>query len=268
MAMQVNAGIASLRKAPAPDAEQGSQVLHGEEVILHHEEGEFGLVQSRHDRYTGWALMAALSAPVLKPTHRVQALRAYVYPEPSIKSSPHFPVSLGALVASEGLEKGRFVKCSRSGWLIADQLAPIGRVEKDPAAIALKYLHTPYLWGARESLGIDCSGLVQQSFGACGVRVPRDSDMQAAWLGAPIDDWTEAGALRRNDLVFWQGHVGIMLNSTHLIHANGYHMAVAAEPLSDAVDRIAPLYGQPVQARRLQFGPKADREGPDWLQTA
>jgi cell wall-associated NlpC family hydrolase len=266
IAMQVNAGVVSLRKAPEPDGEQASQMLHGEEVILHHEAGEFGLVQSRHDNYTGWALMEALSAPVLVPTHRVSVLRAYVYPSPSIKASPRFPVSLGARLASTGIREGRFVQCERSGWVIADQLSPIDSFDDDPADIALRYLHTPYLWGARESLGIDCSGLIQQAFGACGVQAPRDSDMQAAWLGDPVAEWTEAGALQRNDLIFWKGHVGLMLDSSRVIHANGHHMAVAAEPLREAIDRIEPLYGRPTQARRLNIPFARDRKVPVWMQ--
>ena len=75
--MQVNAGVAAMRKTPTPGGTQISQVLHGETVVLHHEEGEFGLVQSEADRYVGWVLMEALSAPVLDVTHLVQAGRAH-----------------------------------------------------------------------------------------------------------------------------------------------------------------------------------------------
>lgn len=249
--LQVSAAVASLKNAPELDAEQGSQLLHGEQVVLHHEEGEFGLVQSLHDRYTGWTLMEALSAPVLTPTHRVKALRAYVFPDPSIKASPFFPVSLGALVRCEDEQQGRFVKCTRSGWLVADQLQPIAEYADDPASVAEKYMYTPYLWGGRESLGIDCSGLVQHAFNACGIPSPRDSDMQSEWLGSPIENWDRPGQLRRNDLVFWKGHVGIMLNDTQLLHANGHHMGVAAEPLTEAIVRIRPQHGEPTQARRV-----------------
>ncbi|MEL6829395.1 MAG: NlpC/P60 family protein [Pseudomonadota bacterium] len=249
--MQVSAAVASLKIEPELDAEQGSQLLHGEEIILHHEQGEFGLVQAVHDRYVGWALMEALSAPVLKATHRVRALRAYVFPDPSIKSSPFFPVSMGAQLHCEAEQVGRFVKCTRSGWMVADQLQPVDQFADDPATIAEKYMHTPYLWGGRESLGIDCSGLIQHAFAATGVRAPRDSDMQAAWLGAPIENWQQPGQLRRNDLVFWKGHVGIMLSDSVLLHGNGHHMAVAAEPLSIAIERIRPQYGEPTLARRV-----------------
>ena len=177
------------------------------------------------------------------------------------------PVSLGALVACEEEVQGRFVRCTRSGWLVADQLQPVREYADDPATVAEKYMYTPYLWGGRESLGIDCSGLVQHAFNACGIPAPRDSDMQSVWLGTPIENWTEPGKLQRNDLVFWKGHVGIMLNDTQLLHANGHHMGVAAEPLTEAIVRIRPQHGEPTQARRVDPFAEATMS-PVWKTTA
>jgi len=264
--MQVTAGLVALRKTPAPDAEMATQSLHGEHVLLHHREGDFGLIQNLSDGYVGWAAMAGLSAPALPISHRVKALRAYVYPRPSIKSVPLFHVSFGAGLVSTGERDGRFLKCERAGWLYEDQLRLDGEHQSDPAAAALLYMHTPYLWGGRESVGIDCSGLVQQAFAACGVTLPRDSDMQGAWAGEAIDDWQAPGALGRNDLVFWQGHVGIMLDSETLLHANGHHMAVASEPLLGSIARISKQYGEPVGARRIDLELERDRK-PGWLRT-
>ncbi|MEL7452786.1 MAG: peptidoglycan endopeptidase, partial [Pseudomonadota bacterium] len=98
----------------------------------------------------------------------------------------------------------------------------------------------------------------------CGVALPRDSDMQFAWSGEAIEGWNEPEALQRNDLVFWKGHVGIMLNPDTILHANAHHMAVAYEPLAEAIERIAPLYGQPIGAKRVAIDPSAR---PEWLQT-
>ncbi len=187
--MQVSAGVAALRKAPAPDATQISQVLHGETVILHHEEGEFGLVRSAHDGYVGWALMAALSAPVLPVTHRVMAPRLHTYAEPGITAAPHFVLGIGARLSSTGERDGRYLKFERAGWIVDHLVAPVETVEEDPASVAERLLGTPYLWGGRDCLGLDCSGLIQIAFDACGVACPRDSDMQQAWFGAPISDW-------------------------------------------------------------------------------
>jgi hypothetical protein len=262
--MQVSAAIVAMRKTPEQHAEMVSQALHSEIVTLHHEEGEFGLIQNHTDGYVGWALMEALSAPALAPTHKLRTLRAYAFPDPTIKAPPFFPISLGVRLVSKDFREGRFLNVERIGWVVEDQLSPIDEFEIDPATVAEQYIHTPYLWGGRESLGIDCSGLVQQAFGACGVVLPRDSDMQAAWCGESISNWRAPGGLQRNDLVFWKGHVGIMLDAETLLHANAYHMATAIEPLHQSIDRIAKQYGEPLGARRINISAMQGLK-PDWL---
>ena len=127
-------------------------------------------------------------------------------------------------------------------------LAPIGAGFVEPTATAERFLGTPYLWGGRDSVGIDCSGLVQQALYAGGLACPRDSDLQAR-LGDPAKPET----LARGDLVFWRGHVGMMLDEARLIHANAWHMAVAIEPLAEALERIARRGGgDPTAFRRVR----------------
>ncbi|MEO1659977.1 MAG: NlpC/P60 family protein [Pseudomonadota bacterium] len=262
--MQVSAGVAALRNTPDPDATQISQVLHGETVLLHHEEGEFGLVQSVQDGYVGWALMGALSAPVLPVTHRVIAARLHTYAEPGITAAPHFVLGPGARLSSTGKRDGRYLRFERAGWVVDHLVAPIEALEDDPVSVAERFLGTPYLWGGRDCLGLDCSGLVQIAFDACGVACPRDSDMQQAWFGTPISDWQSPGALQRGDLIFWQGHVGMMADSDTLLHANGTFMTTMKEPLAPAIKRIANEYGAPLQARRINISALRGVK-PGWL---
>lgn len=252
--MQVSAGVAALRRAPAPDAEMLTQALGGDTLRLFREEGEFGLVQAESDGYIGWALMEALSAPALPATHRVSALRTYVFSEASIKSAPHFMLCLNARLSVEGelqVEEGqgrRFLRLARFGYVVAGHAAPLSApFEADPAAVALRYEHTPYLWGGKESLGLDCSGLTQMAFAACGIALPRDSDMQARLAGQPVPDADTPASRQRNDLVFWRGHVGLLADAHTLVHANAFHMRVAVEPLVDTIARIGP----PTALRRL-----------------
>ena len=149
---------------------------------------------------------------------------------------------MNALLTAQGRE-GRFVQTA-GGWFVAEHLAPAGEVEQDYVAVAERFLGTPYLWGGRESLGLDCSGLVQQAFYACGRTCPRDSDQQAT-LGEPAE------TLQRGDLVFWRGHVAVMTSTTDIIHANGFHMAVVAELLAEVMARIsASGGGEPTAFRR------------------
>lgn len=263
-AMQVSAGAAALHKAPSPDATQISQALHGETVCLHHEEGAFGLVQNQTDGYIGWALMDALSASIHAPTHRVCVARLHAYAEPSVLAPPNLNFGIGARLTATGDRDGRYLNFERAGWIVDHLVAPIDDLETDPAAVAERFLGTPYLWGGRDCLGLDCSGLVQIAFGACGIACPRDSDMQSEWFGDAIADWDQPGALRRNDLIFWKGHVGIMLNAETLLHANGTFMSTIKEPLRPAIARIATEYGEPLGARRINLDELRGVQ-PAWL---
>lgn len=245
--MQVSAPLASLRVAPEPDAEQEDQVLFGETFDVLFETGEFAFGQARRDRYVGYVPMEALSAPVLSPEHRVSALRTYAFAEPDIKSAIVGLYSLNALVTVQARE-GRFAKGARTGWFVEHHLAPVGAgFETDYVAVAERFLGAPYQWGGRESLGLDCSGLIQQALYACGRACPRDTDLQRGFF----PEIAQADR-RRGDLVFWKGHVAILLDPDTILHANAHHMAVAIEPLSEAIARIeATPTGAPLGYRRV-----------------
>ncbi|MGZ3272972.1 MAG: C40 family peptidase [Caulobacteraceae bacterium] len=239
-AFRCTAPAAAIRRAPHPSAEQLDQLLYGETFHVIETDGGWGWGQAGRDGYVGHMELADLAPGVLPATHRVGALRAYAFSDPDIKSSPLVLLSLNALVAVEA-EEGRFLKAVGSGWIPAVHLTPIGTLEADPAGVAERFLGAPYQWGGRESLGLDCSGLVQQALHACGRYCPRDSDQQQA-LGQAV----EAPPLVRGDLVFWKGHVGMMLDGARMIHANAFHMQVEIEPLAEAVARI----GEPAAFRR------------------
>jgi cell wall-associated NlpC family hydrolase len=116
--------------------------------------------------------------------------------------------------------------------------------------VAEAFLGTPYLWGGRTSIGLDCSGLVQLALEAAGHSVPRDADMQAQEFGQAVE-WQSGANLARGDLVFWEGHVGIMTSATDFLHANAFHMAVAVEPLTQAQARIKAAGYEVTCVRRL-----------------
>ena len=233
---------AALRRAPSPAAEQLDQLLFGEQFEVLDEAGGWAFGRATRDGYVGYVEIGALGVPSAAPTHSVRALRTYAFSAPSIKAPPVGLYSMNALIAA-GEREGRFVKTA-GGWFVQEHLAPIEQTEPDYVAVAERFVGTPYQWGGRESLGLDCSGLVQQALYASGRACPRDSDQQAA-MGEPVE------ALRRGDLVFWRGHVAMMINETDIVHANSWHMAVAIEPLAEAVARTSSLGGgEPTGFRR------------------
>lgn len=238
---------AAIRKGPAADAEQEDQLLFGEVFDLLFEDGAFGFGQARRDGYVGWVETAHLYGPVEAASHRVASVVTYGFSRPDLKSRPIGLYSMNSLLTIEARE-GRFAKAIGTGWFIEAHLAPVGeRLETDAATVAERFLGATYQWGGREGFGLDCSALIQQALAACGRASPRDTDQQQAVLGAPVP----GNALQRGDLVFWKGHVAMMLDETRIVHANGHHMAVAIEPLNEAVERIrAAGVGEPTAYRR------------------
>lgn len=244
---------AAIRRAPRADSEQQDQLLFGEVFEVLDTHGDFAWGQAKRSGYVGYVAQAALAPGVVPPSHRIHALRTYVFSEASIKSKPLLLLSLNALVMVEA-EAGRFLKLATGGYIIAEHAADLSNPKSfatDPAQVAELYLHAPYQWGGRESLGLDCSGLVQQALWAAGQACPRDSDQQAD-LGVPVEPTEDLDGLCRNDLVFWKGHVAMMVDETRIIHANAHHMRVVIEPLAEAVARIiASGTGAPIAYRRL-----------------
>ena len=232
--------LLDLHEAPRRAARRVTQALAGEVLRVSDMAEGWARVELEADGYIGFAETEWLG-PALAPTHWLAVPMSHSYPAPDIKQGPESPLFLNSHLTVTGEDKdflrladGRFVKKSHT--------LPLGSHLSDPAAVALQYLCVPYLWGGKSFAGLDCSGLVQLALHACGHQAPRDSGPQQA-LGVPV-----SGDLRRNDLVFWKGHVGILTAPDRLLHANGHHMQVREEPLAEAITRIGPAEA----IRRLQ----------------
>ena len=118
-------------------------------------------------------------------------------------------------------EQDSFAVMSSGGYVPKRHLAPAREGEPDFVAVAERFVGAPYLWGGKSSLGLDCSGLVQVALTACGIKCPRDSDMQEKALGKSAS----LAGLQSGDLIFWKGHVAIARGRNSMIHANAFHMS-------------------------------------------
>ncbi len=240
---------APLRLEPLPDAPLATEALAGERVTIYEANAEgWAWGQLAADGYVGWFSANALAPAGAPATHKVSALRTFGFPGPSIKLPPLEALPLGARLAIVRVEDRLAV--TRSGaYVPVPHLAPLDFVEPDFVAVAERFLGVPYLWGGKTALGIDCSGLVQVALTAAGRVCPRDSDMQEAALGVPLAN--PERRLQRGDLVFWKGHVAIVRDGNTLIHANAFHMAVAIEPLAEAIARIRATGSEVTSVRRI-----------------
>ena len=253
--MEVSVPLAPLSLGPDANAPLDTQLLHGERFEVYEVAHALAWGQSVRDGYVGYVPLACLVDPGPEPTHRVTALLAQVYPAAAMKTRPVTCLTLGAPVAVAGAA-GRFFELAHGGYIARPHLAPREEGPTDWVAEAERFLGTPYLWGGRSPLGCDCSALVQLPRQIAGLETPRDSDMQEAGLGETIGDNV---ALDRGDLIFWKGHVGIMLDGERLLHANAHHMAVTVEPLEQVRARIRSI-GEGEVTRRARLD-SPDRHG-------
>jgi cell wall-associated NlpC family hydrolase len=241
---RVVASFSPLHRHPSREAPVDTQAIFGESVTVYDEHEGWAWVQLNDDGYVGYLPSEALGEPGAEPTHRVRAIRTFIYPGPNLKLPYRDYLTLNARVTVTATE-GDYARLATGGWVYAPHLAGLDAFEADYVSVAKRFLHTPYLWGGKTSLGVDCSGLAQTALMAAGIAAPRDSDMQERALGTSVDVTPTLSGLRRGDLVFWKGHVGLMMDASNFIHATGHSMTVMIEPLAIAEERI----------RRTSYGP-------------
>jgi NlpC/P60 family/Bacterial dipeptidyl-peptidase Sh3 domain len=243
--------IAPMRKAADAHAGLVTEALLGERVQVEESGQTLVRAELEEDGYVGYLPRAALALPGREPTHRVIVAKTFRFSSPDIKSAPLGALYLNCRVAvNDRDEVDRFAQLDGGGFVLRSMMAPLGTLAADPGAVAEGFVNAPYLWGGKSYEGLDCSGLVQLSLQACGITSPRDSHMIEAAVGRPLEGWSDV-PLRRGDLVFWKGHVGMMLDGVRIIHANGHHMKVVVEPLSETIARIVGGHGAVTSVRRI-----------------
>lgn len=247
---QVSTGIAALRRKPGIGEALDTQLIHGDCVMIYEFRADGWLwLQNIRDGYVGYVRAEAVSQQVAETSHRVRVLRTFVYPEANMKKPPMQILPLAAEVAVYET-RGDFSRIADNQWVWSTHLSDKAHAVDDYVSVAEMMEGAPYLWGGNTPDGTDCSGLVQTALRMANRTALRDSDMQEAELGEnrPLPD--ALNTLQRGDLVFWKGHVGVMVDANILLHANGFHMLVVREPVQVAIARITAKGGGPVTSVR------------------
>ncbi|HXJ01648.1 MAG TPA: C40 family peptidase [Micropepsaceae bacterium] len=239
---QVSRGVVGLHGAPIESAGLRTQLLFGEDFAIYEDKHGWVWGQAASDGYVGFARADGFGAQP-PATHRVIALSTPLLNAPDVKKGVRDMLPMNARVAVTE-ESARFARLANGGYVFAGHLVPVDAPLPHWVSVAEQFVGVPYLWGGRTAAGLDCSGLVQTALAAGGTQALRDTDMQENALGTAIALDSE---LKRGDLLFWKGHVALMLDATRVIHANGYFMQVSVEPLAEVRERTLAQENLPIR---------------------
>lgn len=223
-----------------------SQLLYGEQFYVEESHGAYVYGYGIIDEYSGYVERGQLGQNYPKTTHYINTRETHFYPEPDFKSRPLLSVPFLSRVPITEETSGDFTKTEDGYWIYSANITPIGHAisEQDMAQTATLYLGTPYVYGGRSTRGIDCSGLIQNAMIAHGYACPpRDSGNQKGAFG----EKTDPKKLERNDIVFFEGHVGIMMDDKYILNATARHMNTVIEE----IDKLIEHYGKIEHVARL-----------------
>ena len=246
--------IAPLHRKASRRSGQETQLLYGHHFDVYEVkkgwvwgQAKSPVKGSKQKGYVGFVPSRFLEAQKMRASHIVTALNAPMFSAANIKSHIVQSLPLGAHVKGQEHDKD-FLQIGSGGYIHRKHVRKIAEppLSFDFVDVAESHLGQPYIWGGISSQGLDCSGLVLSSLRAIGQDAPRDADMMEAQLGENLR--VRQSGLKRGDLIFWKGHVGIMQTAGRMIHANAFHMCVASEPLAEAVARITDSGGGPIRA--------------------
>ena len=242
---QVDRGRTSLWNSPDSPKSQDSELLFGECFTVYDRLRGWCWGQSALDGYVGWVNGDDLTEVFSPGDTHVAALMTPLLTKPDLKTPVWDLLPLNAKVTIISRENG-YACIAPNLYVYEKHLVP-GHAAGDWVAVAERFVGVPYVWGGKTAMGLDCSGLIQTALQAVGKSAPRDTDMMEAALGEPVT----LSRVRRGDLIFWKGHMGVMLDENRLLHANAFHMVVAIEPVTDAIARIEQVAGPVTSIKRL-----------------
>ena len=208
-----------------------TQLLYGDTFKKLEQKGSWIRIKNDSDNYKGYIKNKKFNLNH-KNTHKVYILHANLYSKPNEKSKIKKKLSFGSKVKITQ-QKGKFLGFDKF-WIKKNSLKKINFKTKNYFKDINKFINVKYKWGGKHFAGIDCSGLIQLFLNFNNKFCPRDAKDQIKYFKKKIKLYN----IKKNDLIFWKGHVAIVLSKNKLIHAYGPLKKVVIMPIKKTIDRI------------------------------
>ena len=229
--MRNNFSIINVHKKNNTKSEVVTQLLFGETFTKLKRNGSWIKIKNDKDGYVGYIKNKKFSSN-LKNTHKVYNLFSTIYSKPLSNYKTRKKLSFGSEI--KVLEKkDKFYKFDNL-WIKKKDLKKINFKTKDNFKYLKKFINVKYKWGGKHFTGIDCSGLIQLSLNFNNKFCPRDTKDQIKYFKNNI----KLKKIKKNDLIFWKGHVAIAISKHKLIHAYGPLKKTLIMPINKTIDRI------------------------------
>ncbi len=229
--MRINNPVINVYKNKNAKSEVVTQLLYGDTFKKLKKKGSWIKIKNNIDNYKGYIKKKNYSQ-YYKSTHKVHVLKSSLYSKPNIKSKIKKQLSFASRV--KVIEKKNNFYRFDSLWIKRKDLKKTNYKTKDIFKNIKKFINTKYKWGGKHFDGIDCSGLVQIFFNFNNKFCPRDAKDQIKYFKKKVD----LKNIKKNDLIFWKGHVAVAISKYELIHAYGPLKKTIIMPIKKTIDRI------------------------------
>jgi len=225
-----NFSVINLHKKPSSKSEIITQMIFGDRFSISKKTKKWLKVKIKEDGYKGYVKNKNFSN-FLKPTHKINVLKAKVYKSPN-KRKKITEISFGSKIKVVD-NKIKFFKFSK-GWISKNNVKPISFKEKKPFRNIKIFRNTKYKWGGKSFKGIDCSALIQIFLNFNNKFCPRDAGEQVKYFKKNI----KLKNIKKNDIIYWKGHVALALSNKKLIHAYGPMKKTLIMGIDQTIKRI------------------------------
>ena len=205
--------IINLYKKSSTKSEIITQMIYGDSFSIIKKYRNWFKIKIKEDNYKGFIQNKKICS-YLKPTHKIKNLKANIYKYPN-KRTKIIELTFNSKIKVIQ-KKSNFLKFAR-GWINQNDVKPCAYKEKNIFKKINIFKNIKYQWGGKSFKGIDCSALIQVCLNFNNKFCPRDTKDQFKYFKKNII----LKNVKKNDIIYWKGHVAVALSKNKLIHAYG-----------------------------------------------